>query len=219
MKGNSYLNRTRTAILVAGLLMAAGWKESPAVTHVIQFGGSFGSTYSPADLTCSVGDTIRWQGTFSSHPLTSTSVPAGAASWHAGSGAVFSYPVTVAGTYHYKCDFHAGSGMIGQFTANAATGVSDDPAPESPGGYSLEPAYPNPFNAETTVRFILPESRNIRVAVYDASGREAAVLFDGPAHSGTHEVRFDGSALASGVYVVRLQAGGFTGMKRVTLVK
>jgi plastocyanin len=219
MKSNGYLNRTRTALLAVGLLIAAGWRESPAVTRVVQFGGSFGLAYSPNHLTCSVGDTIRWEGTFSMHPMSSTSVPAGAATWHVTSGSVYSYPVTEAGTYQYKCDLHSGSGMIGQFTADAATGVNGRSDTGFPAGFVLDPAFPNPFNAETTVRFSLPENRTVRVAVYDQEGREAAVLFDGPASAGPHEVRFDGSALTSGVYLVRLKAEGFTGLKRVTLLK
>jgi plastocyanin len=210
---------SRTAILAAGLLIRPDWTGSMAAVHVVHFGGSFGLAYSPNNLNCSVGDTIRWEGTFSMHPLSSTSVPAGAATWHVTSGSVYSYPVTAAGAYQYKCDLHSGSGMIGQFTANEATGVTGRPVSGLPDGFVLDPAYPNPFNAETTVRFSLPENRTIQVAVYDQAGREAAVLFDGPASAGTHEVRFDGSALASGVYLVRLKAGGFTGLKRVTLIK
>jgi plastocyanin len=219
MKNSGFSQPARFAFLTGGLLLGVFAGRASAKTWIIQFGGSFGSSYSPNNLTCSVGDTLRWQGSFSSHPLSSTSVPAGAAAWHAGSGTVFSYPVTAAGTYHYKCDIHSGSGMIGQFTANSATGVETGSRPVLPGGYSLDPPYPNPFNAETTVRFSLPESRRVRLTVVDPSGREAAVLFDGPASSGTHESRFDGSALASGVYVIRLQAGGFSGTKRLTLLK
>jgi len=81
-----------------------------------QFGGVLGEVYQPQNLTTGIGDTIQWQGTFASHPLSSTIIPNGAASFHVTSGTVFSYVVTQPGTYNYKCDFHGGNGMFGSFS-------------------------------------------------------------------------------------------------------
>ena len=53
-----------------------------ATTHVVQFGGTFGFTYSPNSLNVSEGDTVQWEGDFSMHPLSSTSVPVGASSFN-----------------------------------------------------------------------------------------------------------------------------------------
>ncbi|MFB3130904.1 MAG: T9SS type A sorting domain-containing protein, partial [Rhodothermales bacterium] len=71
--------------------------------------------------------------------------------------------------------------------------------------------YPNPFNPQTTIRFSVPESAQVKLAVYDVLGREVRVLVDGTREAGRHEVVFDASGLPSGTYLVRLvtPAGSF----------
>jgi plastocyanin len=91
-----------------------------ATTHIVQFGGTVGFAYSPKTFSASVGDTVKWQGDFTMHPISSTSVPATAATWHNASGAVFTYVIAVPGTYQYHCDVHASFGMTGSFSANPA---------------------------------------------------------------------------------------------------
>ncbi|MCH8012646.1 MAG: S8 family serine peptidase [Candidatus Marinimicrobia bacterium] len=73
-----------------------------------------------------------------------------------------------------------------------------------PEGYSLEQNYPNPFNPVTTVRFGLPEAGNLELVIYDILGREVAELVSGRVVSGTHEVVWNASDMASGVYFYRL---------------
>ncbi|MBU1880833.1 SBBP repeat-containing protein, partial [bacterium] len=68
--------------------------------------------------------------------------------------------------------------------------------------------YPNPFNPTTTIRYQLPEVSHVKLAVYDLAGRKVATLIDGYRDAGSHDVTFDGSGLASGVYLYRLQASG-----------
>ena len=92
-----------------------------AATHIVKFGGSAGFKYVPASFSAAIGDTIKWEGDFTVHPLSSTTIPAGSQSWHVSSGSSFSYVIAVPGVYHYKCDVH--SGMTGDFQAGA-TGIS-----------------------------------------------------------------------------------------------
>jgi len=80
-------------------------------------------------------------------------------------------------------------------------------------------AYPNPSAGRTTVRFTLDEAAPVRLAVYDLLGREVASLADGRYPAGTHEARFDGSGLAAGLYIVRLDAGGAVETRRLTLAR
>lgn len=75
-----------------------------------------------------------------------------------------------------------------------------------PGEYQLYQNYPNPFNPLTTIRYGLPGKSVVRLAVYNLLGQEVAVLVEGEKEAGYHEVRFDGSGLASGVYIYRLEA-------------
>lgn len=78
---------------------------------------------------------------------------------------------------------------------------------------------PNPFNPSTQVSFTLPEATDIRLSVYNLLGREVATLAAGRYQSGTHTVTFDASALPSGLYISRIQAGHETQMRRMLLTK
>jgi hypothetical protein len=83
----------------------------------------------------------------------------------------------------------------------------------------LHEAYPNPCNPSTTIRYELPDSRDVRLAVYDMIGREVSVLVDQKKEAGIYDVRFDGSGLASGVYLARLTAGNFVQTRKVLIVR
>ena len=86
--------------------------------------------------------------------------------------------------------------------------VSVGDAPElKPETFRLEQNYPNPFNPTTQIQFSLPQDSDIRLAVFDLLGREVQVLAEGRYTAGTYSVAFDGTNLASGVYLYQLQAG------------
>jgi plastocyanin len=213
---NSLLRLLLSGVTATAILAAP---TSPAQTkHIIQFGGSFGFAYSPSTLSVSVGDIVEWQGDFITHPLSSTTIPAGAPSWHNGTGTVFDYVVGVAGTYNYQCDVHGSGGMVGSFVA-AATGVDNEQNSGQPASFRLGQNFPNPFNPSTTIRFELPRASWVTLKVYNALGEEVAALVDGVKPAGQHEVKFEGSALPSGVYFYRLQAGTFVATKRLVVLK
>jgi predicted GH43/DUF377 family glycosyl hydrolase len=88
-----------------------------------------------------------------------------------------------------------------------------------PVGFALAQNYPNPFNPSTTIKFDLPKALAVRLSVYDMLGRQVSVLVNERSEAGVHEVKFDGSNLASGVYFYRLQAGDFVQSKRLVLLK
>lgn len=80
-------------------------------------------------------------------------------------------------------------------------------------------AAPNPFSDQTTISFGVGASADARVTVYDALGREVAVLADGPFVSGRHEVSFDASGLPAGVYVIQAVVGTEARTARLTLTR
>ncbi|NBB86279.1 MAG: T9SS type A sorting domain-containing protein, partial [Bacteroidetes bacterium] len=95
---------------------------------------------------------------------------------------------------------------------------------ETPDALTLQPNYPNPFTASTTLRFTLPEDTHVHLAVYDLLGREVGLLADGYFTAGAHEVTWDartatGAPAGSGVYVARLRAGSTTYTERLVLVR
>jgi hypothetical protein len=80
-------------------------------------------------------------------------------------------------------------------------------------------AWPNPFNPVTVVGYRLSVVGDVRLSVHDLLGREVAVLVDGIQQAGAHQVRFDASHLASGVYLLRLQTPGSSTVHILTLLK
>jgi hypothetical protein len=83
----------------------------------------------------------------------------------------------------------------------------------------LLPAYPNPFNAETNISFILSDNGFASLKIFDLQGREVAVLNDGYSPAGIYNLTFNAGDLASGVYFVVLQAEGLKEMQKLILVK
>ncbi|MCH8031229.1 MAG: T9SS type A sorting domain-containing protein [Bacteroidetes bacterium] len=77
-----------------------------------------------------------------------------------------------------------------------------------PQGYLLSAPYPNPFNPRAVVPFEVPEAAHVRLTLVDIFGREVAILLDRQVAAGSHEAVLDGGRLASGVYLVRLEAEG-----------
>ncbi|HYE58473.1 MAG TPA: S8 family serine peptidase, partial [Rhodothermales bacterium] len=106
------------------------------------------------------------------------------------------------------------TGTTPALSQNTAT-----PQVNADGALSFESVHPNPARDAATVRFRLPESQRVRLAVYDAVGREVAVLADGELAVGSHTAHLEGSALAAGVYVMRLTSPAGVLTRTVTLVK
>ena len=85
-------------------------------------------------------------------------------------------------------------------------------------------ASPNPFNPTTTIRFRLPESRAVSVALYDVRGERVATLVQGTRPAGEHEVQWmgrtdQGLPASSGVYFVILKSGDLQQRLKVILLK
>jgi len=80
-------------------------------------------------------------------------------------------------------------------------------------------AAPNPLRDRTTVAFGVAEAADVRVAVYDALGREVALLAEAPYAAGRHEVTFEANDLPAGVYVIRAVVGAEARTSRVTLAR
>jgi PKD repeat protein len=85
--------------------------------------------------------------------------------------------------------------------------------------FELSQNYPNPFNPKTVVSSQLSVASNVKLVVYDLLGREIAVLVNERRSAGSYRDMFDGSGLASGVYVYRLMAGSFVQSRKMILVK
>jgi len=85
--------------------------------------------------------------------------------------------------------------------------------------FALGQNYPNPFNAVTGIPYSLPVSGLTKLAVFDISGREVATLIDGYVEAGRHYIAFDAVDFASGVYIVHLEACGYSARIKMVLIK
>ena len=88
-----------------------------------------------------------------------------------------------------------------------------------PTEFKLEQNYPNPFNPATTIKFSVPQMEQVNLKVYDLLGREVITLVNEEKYPGTYEVKFDGSSLASGMYIYSFRAGDFIQTKKMILLR
>lgn len=91
--------------------------------------------------------------------------------------------------------------------------------PGVPVVYSLSQNYPNPFNPSTTIAFTLPSRSFVTLKIFDLIGRETATILSGELEAGKHTRQWNAQGFPSGMYVCRLEAGGFVDMKKLLLLK
>ena len=85
--------------------------------------------------------------------------------------------------------------------------------------FQLYQNYPNPFNPVTTIRYSLPRASKVKIDVLNIIGQRIVTLEEGRKTAGYHSVDFDGSLLASGIYLYKIQAENFISMKKMVLLK
>lgn len=98
-----------------------------------------------------------------------------------------------------------------------ATPVSSDAATVTE--FALHQNFPNPFNPTTHIAFDLAEASFVSLKVYNLAGQEVTTLVNTFQSAGSHSINFDGSGLASGVYLYRLTAGSFSADRKMLLMK
>jgi hypothetical protein len=91
-----------------------------------------------------------------------------------------------------------------------------DQAPEK---FVLYQNYPNPFNSSTSIRFLLAQSGNVNLKIYNLLGQEIASITAGYQTAGEHVISWTATGLPSGVYLYRLTAGEFSAVKKLILQK
>ncbi|MEM1118297.1 MAG: T9SS type A sorting domain-containing protein [Bacteroidota bacterium] len=104
------------------------------------------------------------------------------------------------------------------FVGTEARAVSNE-TPDAPVAFALAPPSPNPVVDRVTLRYGLDAAGPARVALYDMLGREVALAADGDHAAGSHEAAVSANTLAAGVYVVRLDAGGRSLTRTLTVVR
>lgn len=132
---------------------------------------------------------------------------------------------------------HGGTGAVGVWEDKRCTGkeelfavytqriddgsvsVGSEETISQPTDYALEGVYPNPFNAQTFLKFTTATAGVVSISLYDVNGRMVTTLSDGFRNAGHHQVLMDARRLSSGVYIVRLEAGDVQLETKMQLIK
>lgn len=99
------------------------------------------------------------------------------------------------------------------------TSIEENTQDEIPDRLSLAQNFPNPFNPSTTISFSVDKNEQIQLQVFDMLGREVALLASGMFTKGNHSIRFDASALSSGLYFYTLKSSEYSITKKMVLLK
>ena len=91
--------------------------------------------------------------------------------------------------------------------------------PTTPENYVLSSNYPNPFNPETTIHYSIPTSGQVKLEIFDLTGRKVRTLVNATQSPGEYDVVFDASELPSGIYLYRLETESYQNTRKMTLLK
>jgi hypothetical protein len=140
-----------------------------------------------------------------------TPVPKGAFS-----GLDWGTGVAVAGNVVYYADRRDGIWILRN---NLITSVAERNELPLPNTVQLLPNFPNPFNPETTIEYVLPKRTDVKLEIFNVLGQRVASLAEGFVDAGGHKVRFTAGKLSSGTYFCRLTVGGTTISRKLLLCK
>lgn len=191
-------------------------------THIVE---TSGNSFSPADLTVEVGDIVEWRNT--SQGL--HNVVADDGSFTSGSPSTsnwtFQFVFDEVGDNPYYCEIHGaagGIGMSGVVHVNPVTGVEDDSKKYD---YRLDQNYPNPFNPSTTISYAVSQTSKVKLTIFDILGNEVSRLVNDVKTAGEYNVNWTAQNLASGIYMLQLEAislennTNFINVKKMILMK
>jgi len=170
------------------------------------------NVFSPNNFSINVGDTIVWMWVNGNHTTTSTIIPVGAGPWDQiinQNTPMFTYVANMPGEYHYQCNYHVSMGMVGQFTVEQASGIS-----ENISGVSLKI-----FAVNHQLNLELKSSMNSQVTIElnDVTGRVVKELATGNQVSGEHHLQYDIADLPRGLYFVKVSLGNDQLVRKIIL--
>lgn len=145
----------------------------------------------------------------------------GGANWtqrNEGFGGLNVQNVYISGSYIYASAYTGSNHSVFRRPLSELVGIIQA-SQEIPERFTLSQNYPNPFNPSTKIKFDIPKSSFVKLAVYDILGQEVALLVDKELNPGSYEFLLEASLLSSGTYFYRLQTEGFTQTRKMLLIK
>lgn len=118
--------------------------------------------------------------------------------------------------FHSTLPTKPGGSLLPKFTILLGPSSELTYVPYEP---TLRPNYPNPFNPVTTIPFTISSDQRVRIEIFDVLGRRVTTLLNSDMPSGVHEVRWDASRAASGVYIVRMVTDQGVISRKMTLLR
>ena len=202
----------------------------PQKTYDIVVTYSSGSKISNFNLSSRVGSSTVVAGTFTAKSNSSLySINGTESGIHASSNNIdtakftWTAPAEGTGNVSFYLAGMQGSTKSGTNTKIVAavlekitTNISNN---EIPNELTLYQNYPNPFNPTTTISFSIPRESNVTIDVFNLLGQKIFTLVDKVKENGTYKIIFDGSNLAAGAYIYRIQNEGKVFSKKMLLVK
>ncbi|MDR3667561.1 MAG: YCF48-related protein [Ignavibacteriaceae bacterium] len=108
-------------------------------------------------------------------------------------------------------------GVVAHTTNGGVTGVTDKKY--EPSQYALFDNYPNPFNPSTIISYSIPSASIVKLVVFNSLGQTVRILENGFKNAGNYSISFSANELPSGIYFYRLEAGQFSQIKKMNLLK
>ena len=119
----------------------------------------------------------------------------------------------------FALDDENAPGQSGMYVFNVTSVGVEESFTQVPLEFGLSQNYPNPFNPETVIEYALPEASNVSLVIYNLRGEEVVQLVNGKQPAGNHQVTWDASNDASGIYFYRLKSSDFFETKKMILLK
>lgn len=136
-----------------------------------------------------------------------------------GSNGVFSYQLNDTTIEAVSVTATSVSGNTSEFSSLELITDVENQDETIPTEFSLKQNFPNPFNPATKINFSIPKSGNVSLKIYDLLGREVAELINTEMQPGNYSYDFNAGQLSSGMYFSKIEAGQFSQMRKMMLLK
>jgi hypothetical protein len=122
-------------------------------------------------------------------------------------------------TFHFVSDSAENAeGWIAEIIATEVPQINNNPTAGLT-EFKLYSNYPNPFNPTTTIPFNLAKNCHVIIEIYDMTGQCVSLVLNEPMEAGYHEVKFNANNLSSGLYLYRLEAGNYTQVNKMMVLR